>query len=331
MSLLMDELKKAERSQRTIAAGLDAEVQSATQTPTPPVALSPSLRPAQRVFMRLTTVGSCVKQAAVHGWRWMMGRLVVMPRFILEASCAPSRGRVIVVVVTMLLGVIAAISVWALHGKHTGLLSSDLEKQEAMVTVSVPATPPPSLQRAEAALKAGKTEQARAEYQRLLSAQPDHLEALRGLATISQQAGQHEVASGYYQRILRIAPQDVQAQLAWASVQSQSDPSGAEKRLKALIASQPRLASAHDALGKLYVGQERWSEAQAAFLQAYRIEPDKPDILYSLAISYDHLQQVRQALMFYRLAQKAATTHAASFDRNRMNTRIEMLMALLEP
>lgn len=354
MSLLMDELKKAERPSRVAAADVDVEDSAPVQMLAPPVtlALSSPLKPSS--FERWMRFVSSVSQSAGkasgwlrNGWVAMVGGLKTASRQSWErivgvlAMCQPvfskigagkrlgARNDFVVVALTLaLIGLLTVIIVWVLHGKYAGLSPSEVEKKQASVNASAPQ---PSLQGAEAALKAGKTEQARAEYQRLLSAQPDHLEALRGLASLSQQAGKSDAALAYYQHILRMAPQDIQAQVAVARIQSQKDPSGAETRLKALIASQPRLVSAHDALGNLYAGQERWNDAQAAFLQAYRNAPDNPDILYSLAISYDHLQQVRQALMFYRLAQKAATTHPASFDRNRMSTRIEILTALLEP
>ncbi len=354
MSLLMDELKKAERPSRVAAVDVDVEGSAPVQTLAPPVtlALSSPVKQSrvQSLFERWMRFVSSVSQSAGkasgwlrNGWATMAGGCKTVSRQSRErvagvlTLCQPVFSRIgagkrlgarDVVVALLLVGALTVVIAWVLHGKDVGLSSSEVEKQQISVTASAP---PPSLQRAEAAFKAGQTEQARAEYQRLLSAQPDHLEALRGLASLSLQAGQNDAALAYYQHILRMAPQDIQTQVAVARIQSQKDPLGAETRLKVLIASQPRLASAHDALGNLYAGQERWSDAQAAFLQAYRNAPDNPDILYSLAISYDHLQQVRQALMFYRLAQKAATTHPASFDRNRMSTRIDVLTALLEP
>lgn len=389
MSLLMDELKKAERAQRNPAADLEPDAtmqlqadtrisapaqpqtqpqpqpQTQTQTqvqvqvqalpqprkPGVPIGLSAPIKSLPKVFVRWMHVAS-VRPAAGRVWGGLVSVPGAMGRTI-KACFVPCRSHVAgvwsllrsstlakagaekrwsgyVVATVGTLGALVAVWLWAPHGKQADLPSSQHELRQPVGAGSAMSSPP-SLQRAEAAFKAGRMEQARAEYQQLLSVQPDHLEALRGLAKISQQAGQYDVAYGYYQHILRIAPQDVQAQIAGAGVQSQRDFPGAESRLKTLISSQPRLASAHFALGNLYASQSRWREAQTAFLQAYRNEPDNPDMLYSLAISYDHLQQVRQALMFYRLAQQTAGVHPASFDSSHMNTRIATLTALLEP
>ncbi len=184
---------------------------------------------------------------------------------------------------------------------------------------------PPSVQRAYAALMAGEIEQARSEYQRVLTAEPGSLDALHGLAAVSLRAGQAEAAGRYYLRAIEVDPQDILAHTGLASLWAKSHPRAAEDRLQALLARQPELSFVNYALGNLYAGQARWSEAQRAFFQAYRGEPDNPDILFNLAVSFDHLQQSKQALSFYRLALAAAEQRPASFDRRQAVTRLSAL------
>lgn len=384
MSLLMDELKKAERkkAERSQRAAADVPALPAMPEPSaPPARLSRTVKPAGVPFAtRWMAARAAFASAAVVAKRmWArMGGWITRSALAFGAAlktCTarwsrdPSAGRAGSRMETaarcfqqrslrvgslwgaggLLVVMGGGMLMMSLHEPSsktetaTAMAATQRDRpastgvaDEAPVAPMAPAdqadqVPPPSIERASAALKAGETGRARSEYQRLLDVQPEHPEALYGLAEISLQAGQHEVARDYYQRILLHHPQDLRAQVADARLQAARDAPAAEARLKALIASQPRLASAHDALGELYVAQDRWDEAQSAFLQAYRSEPDHPDILYHLAVSFDHLQQVRQALSFYRLAQQAAGVRVAHFDPHRADARIGKLTRLTEP
>lgn len=187
---------------------------------------------------------------------------------------------------------------------------------------------PPSAERARVALRAGDLILARGEYQRLLDAEPASLDALHGLAAVSQREGKPEAAEQYYLRALKIDSRDALAQIGLVglvSFRAQGEPNEAEARLKALLAAQPELTFVHHALGKLFAAQGRWDEAFEAFFQVYRDEPDHPDILFNLAVSLDYLKRPGPAASYYRLALAAAERRPASFDRGQAETRLAAL------
>ncbi len=187
---------------------------------------------------------------------------------------------------------------------------------------------PPSAERARVALRAGDLIQARGEYQRLLDAEPASLDALRGLAAVSQRELKPEAAEQYYLRALKIDSRDALAQtglVGLVGLRAQGEPNQVEARLKALLAAQPELTFIHHALGKLFAAQGRWDEAFEAFFQVYRDEPDHPDILFNLAVSLDYLKRSGPAASYYRLALAAAEQRPASFDRGQAETRLAAL------
>ena len=72
--------------------------------------------------------------------------------------------------------------------------------------------------------------------------------------------------------------------------------------------------------------RRRWTEAQQAFFEAFRIDPVNPDYLFNLAVSLDQLRQTRLALDYYRKAESvAATRGGGQFDRNTVARRISEL------
>jgi uncharacterized protein HemY len=89
-----------------------------------------------------------------------------------------------------------------------------------------------------------------------------------------------------------------------------------------LIAKQPDSAALFFALGNLYAGQSRWSEAQQAYFQSYSLEPGNADHVFNVAVSLDHLRQKKLAAQYYRMALTAAETSPSAFDKNAAAQRI---------
>ena len=130
-------------------------------------------------------------------------------------------------------------------------------------------------------------------------------------------------------------PKNAVAQAGLASLAGASDPAAAQARLKQLLASQsadsgnPEQAAAlHFALGNLYAGQSRWSDAEQAYFQAQRLAPDNPDYAFNLAVSLDHLFQAKPALMYYQRAQQLLPARGgANLDPSALARRIAQLAA----
>lgn len=183
----------------------------------------------------------------------------------------------------------------------------------------------PTLANAYQAFKENHLDSAQTQYQRLLVAEPNNIDALLGLAAISAQQGKADQSAKYLMRVLELDPKNAAAQAGLISFMGNSDPSASEMRLKQLIQNQPA-AFLFFNLGNLYASQSQWAAAEQAYFQAYQMELGNPDYAYNLAVSLEHLQQSRQALAYYqqalRLIQKSGY---ANFDRTLLLTRINQL------
>jgi Tfp pilus assembly protein PilF len=184
-------------------------------------------------------------------------------------------------------------------------------------------------QRAYDELQAGRLDAARKGYEQALRADRRNADALVGLATIAQREGQTEAAERYYLQAIEADPRSAAAHAGLISLRGDADAMSAESRLKNLIAQNGTDAAAtgalHFALGNLYAGQRRWSEAQPAYFKAHTTDAEQPDYLYNLAVSLDHLGQSALARQFYERALKAARNRPAAFDKSLGERRLAEL------
>jgi Tfp pilus assembly protein PilF len=183
----------------------------------------------------------------------------------------------------------------------------------------------PAAGEAYLAFQAGDLDRARATYQRLLTNDPRNIDALHGLAAIALREGRPDDAEQAYLRILEANPRDATANAGIIGLRNQGDPVASESRIKSLLAAQPDMPVLNFTLGNLYARQNRWSEAQQAYFQAYSGDTDNPDYLFNLAISLDQLHQGKLAAQYYRQALTAAEHRPAAFDRSQAINRLHDL------
>src|SRR5450759_5046257 len=98
-----------------------------------------------------------------------------------------------------------------------------------------------------------------------------------------------------------------------------------ESRLKTLLNEQQNSSSLHFALGNYYAEQARWGEAQQAYFNGYRLEPDNAELAFNLAVSLDRLGQKKSAAQYYQRALQLDPEHNAGFDHAKISQRIEEL------
>jgi uncharacterized protein HemY len=99
-----------------------------------------------------------------------------------------------------------------------------------------------------------------------------------------------------------------------------------EVELKTLLAKDANSAALNFALGNLYASENRWTEAQQVFFEAYRLDSNNADFMFNLAISLDHLNQSRLALEYYQKAlTQAIQVGGAQFDRATAQRRMSEL------
>ena len=176
------------------------------------------------------------------------------------------------------------------------------------------------------ALNKGDLMTAKAEYLRLLEAEPKNGDALRGLAAVAMRQGDAATAGDWYLKALEADPKDASAQAGLIGLRGHGgepgDPMALESRLKTLISAQPDVGALHFALGNIFAQQNRWSEAQQAFFKAFSAEPEHPDYAFNLAVSLDHLRQGRLAAQYYNQALSLAAQRPSGFDKAQVATRL---------
>ncbi len=196
----------------------------------------------------------------------------------------------------------------------------------------------PELSAAYSALTRGDYAQAKKLYAQLVTVMPLNLDAQLGLAAAAARSGDNALAARHYRRVLELDPRNSMGIAGLLAVSESANagggagggtkseaPDSLEAELKALIYKDPNAASLQFSLGNLYASQRRWTEAQQAFFEAYRLDADNADYLYNLAVSLDQLNQSRLALDYYQKSLTQALNTGAQFDRSVVQRRIAEL------
>ena len=175
------------------------------------------------------------------------------------------------------------------------------------------------------ALRSGDAKAARGHYEAALAADPASIDAHLGLASAAARAGDRDTAARHYRTALELEPRNPAAVAGLASLSDFTRPEGLEQQLRAVITRSAQSPSLHFALGNLLASQGRWNESQAAYFEAYRLEPDNADYAFNLAVSLDHLGQAKPAADFYQRALAATRQRKAQFDKDQVTRRIAEL------
>ena len=184
----------------------------------------------------------------------------------------------------------------------------------------------PALSAGYSALQAGDYALAKRHYAEAIATNITSVDANLGFATAAARSGEIALAERHYRRVLEIDPRNATASaglMTMAATTTVATSGNLENELRLLVAQDPSVAASHFALGNVYASERRWQEAQQSFFDAVRLSPPNPDYFYNLAVSLDHLGQVRQADEFYRRALGAKGN--AQFDRRTVEQRVSVI------
>ena len=145
------------------------------------------------------------------------------------------------------------------------------------------------------------------------------------MATIEARSANRAVATEHYRRVLELDPRNATALAGLAALADFSRPDALEAQLQADLERLPESAALQFTLGNLYAAQARWSEAQAAYFEAHRLDPGSAEIAHNLAVSLDHVGQRRLAAGFYRRALEGARGRVPPFDAAAVARRLAEL------
>jgi Flp pilus assembly protein TadD len=175
------------------------------------------------------------------------------------------------------------------------------------------------------AYQAGDLQRAERAYGLVLRSSPDDRDALLGLAAIQQRRGSNEGAIAIYRRLLELNPKDSVARSALLELGAAQGAVG-ETDLKLMLRDQPDAPHLHFALGNVYAARERWSQAQGAYFDAYRLAPGNADYAFNLAVSLDRLDKPGAARNYYEQALVAARRGApVSFSPQSVERRLRTI------
>ena len=96
---------------------------------------------------------------------------------------------------------------------------------------------------------------------------------------------------GAWRELARYQQQQIQQQRLEALLKSMHGPQGIIKALRAKLAKTPNSARGWFLLGRLYVSQQQWPQAYAAFKHAHRLQKDNDTITVHYAQSLWELNQ----------------------------------------
>lgn len=159
----------------------------------------------------------------------------------------------------------------------------------------------PILMRAYEAYNAGNDHQAQQDYKQVLQRYGMNVDALLGLGAIATRQGRLADANGWYQKVLELEPRNEVAKAGLISLQQNNQTLSSESNIKSMLATTPDDANLHAALGDIYASQGRWSSAQQAYFDAYRINRSAENA-FNLGVSLDQLGKANLALPYYQEA-----------------------------
>ena len=169
-------------------------------------------------------------------------------------------------------------------------------------------------------------EEAERGYRAALEIEPNHRNALFGLATVLEKTSRTSESVQYFERLLSIDPADPVA--AAAVLIYGANDSEIESSLKLLLQQYPDSAHLHFTLGVHLVTQQRWPDARLAFLNAYALDPANSDYSYNLAVTMEQMGRFDEARTYYEAALGTVNEHSEP-GRHAIEKRISRLAAIV--
>ncbi|MDT5271213.1 MAG: hypothetical protein QOH49_3399 [Acidobacteriota bacterium] len=144
----------------------------------------------------------------------------------------------------------------------------------------------------------GKTDDARASFERALELDPVSAPVLAYLGAARAERGQYAEAAAFYERAIAVAPnQAVPYYLAADALlkMTEVDEARVSRHLARAVELDPGFAPAHLALARLYARTERFAEAAAEFERVVQLDPNSAEAHYQLGRVYVRLKRADDA------------------------------------
>lgn len=158
-------------------------------------------------------------------------------------------------------------------------------------------------QRGRASLARRDFSAAKAYFADLLKQDPDHADALHGLAAADAAEGRFASAERLLRRAVAVNPMQVAYQVSLAdALLADGRIQEAERLCAHAVAMEPSFAPAHVSLGAVLIQQRRLDEAVEALLKAVDLEPGFAEAYNHLGRAYNNRRDLRKAADAFRRA-----------------------------
>jgi protein O-GlcNAc transferase len=159
--------------------------------------------------------------------------------------------------------------------------------------------------------QAGRLQEARRLYQRVLDREPAHPDALRFLGVLAYQAGQNDAALELIRRVIAMRPDYVSAYSDLGNIlRAKGEFDEAIAAFSEAIALNPAHAIAYSNMGNALMDKGRTEEAIAAFGKALAIDPHFADAHFNLGYALITKGDLEEAARHYEQAIVYRPTHA---------------------
>lgn len=162
-----------------------------------------------------------------------------------------------------------------LASEFTGALPEPMVRQ--FLTKFLPSATDKQAQEAEGLEESGKSGKAKAIYQKIIDAEPNHAKALLGLGRIAMDAGDNQKAKEYLDRVPIIADERKEADRLIARLTLQSGAAENESALQEKVKAEPNNITARFELAQALAGVEKYEEALKEFLTIVKTDREFQD------------------------------------------------------
>ena len=157
-----------------------------------------------------------------------------------------------------------------LAAEFTGALPEPMLRE--FLTKYLPSASDKEAEAAMALEAEGKLLEAKAAYEAILAADPDHGQALLGMARLAMNGGDNAAATQFLERISIVADERKEADRLVARLNLQAGGAQNETALRQKIATDPKNIAARFELAQALAGMEKYDEALKEFLEVVKAD-----------------------------------------------------------
>lgn len=174
--------------------------------------------------------------------------------------------------------------------------------------------------RAFAAHRDGRLDDAERGYRATLDGNPVHVDALHLLGVLRHQQGQHAEAAALVRRAVNLRPEDAALQLNLGNaLKALGKIDDAIEQFRNALTLAPSFPMAHYNLGNAYASVGRHEDAADAFEKSLRLQPNDPSSLNNLGNALHALGRHTDAIASFQRALELRPGHAGALNNMGMS------------